>query len=123
MEHDQNRKIIVCQIERDWITPETGKQYSDLKMCDIKEITSKNIDNFENCVFVLDDMGNKFKNDIADYFSEGRHDDVQMIVIGHKPAQRVNTVRLSCATFYITTSDGADLCRNFVEKNVNMTSI
>ena len=55
-------------------------------MCDINKITSKKIDSFENCVIV--DMGRKIKNDIFDYFAEGRHDDIQMIVMKHKPAQQ-----------------------------------
>ena len=40
---------------------ELAKNYSDLNMCDIKEITSKNLDKFENWVIILDDMGNKIK--------------------------------------------------------------
>ena len=54
-------------------------------------------------------MGNKLKNDIAVYFAGGIHDDIQMILIGHKPAQIVNTARMSCDTIYITTYNGADL--------------
>ena len=114
VEEDQKRIIIVCKDGRDWINPEIGKHYSDLNMCDIKEITSKNIDNFENCVIDLDDMGNK-KNDKADFFAEGRHDDFQMIVLGHKPAQIVSTARMSSDTIYITTYNGADLFRNFID--------
>ena len=83
LEEDQKHIILVCKDERYWINPETGKHYSDLNMCDIKENTSKIIDNFENCVIVLDDMCNKIKNDIAVYFAEGRHDDIQMIVMRH----------------------------------------
>ena len=76
-------------------------------------ITSKNIADFENCVIVLDDMGNRLENDIADCFAEGRHDNIQMIVMGHKPAQIVNTARMSCDTIYITTYNGADQFKNF----------
>ena len=60
-------------------------------------------------------MGNKLKNDIAEYFAGGTHDDIQIIVIGHKPAQIVNTARMSCDTAYITTYKGADLFKNFNE--------
>ena len=75
-------------------------------------ITSKNIADFENCVIVLDDMGNRLENDIADCFAEGRHGNIQMIVMGHKPAQIVNTARMSCDTIYITTYNGADQFKN-----------
>ena len=61
-EHDQRSIIKLCKDERDWINPETRIPYDEFILCDIKEITSKNIDNFENCVIVLDDMGNKTKN-------------------------------------------------------------
>ena len=58
-------------------------------------------------------MGSKLKNDIADYFSEAGNDDIQMIVMGHKPAQIVNTAGMSCDTIYITTYNGAGLFKNF----------
>ena len=95
--------------------PETGKPYADFNIGDISEMTSKNIDSFENCVIVIDDMGNKLKNNIAEYFDGGRHDDIQMIVIGHKPAQIFNTARMSCDTIFITIHNGADLFKNFIE--------
>ena len=60
-------------------------------------------------------MGNRIKNDIADYFAEGRHDDIQMIVMFHKPAKIINTARMSCDTIYITTYNGAGLFKNFNE--------
>ena len=50
---------------------------------------------------------------IANYFAEGRHDNIQMIVMGHKLAQIVNIERMSCDTIYITTYNGADLIKNF----------
>ena len=75
--------------------------------------TSKNLDNFENCVIVINDMGNKLKNDIADYFAQGRHGNIQMIVMGHKPAQIINSGRMSCDTIYVTTYNGADLFKHF----------
>ena len=58
-------------------------------------------------------MGSKLKNDIAEYFSEAGHDDIQMIVMGHKPAQIVKTAGTSCDTIYITTYNGAALFKNF----------
>ena len=82
-------------------------------MFDIKEITSKNIDNVENCVIFLHDMCNEIRNDLADYFAEGRHDDIQIIVMGHKPAQIVKTPRMGCDTIFISTYNGTDLFRNF----------
>ena len=36
-----------------------------------------------------------------------------MVVMGHKPAQIVNTARMSCDTIYIAAYNGADLFRNF----------
>ena len=38
-----------------------------------------------------------------------------MVVIWHKPAQIVNTARMSCDTNYITTYNGADIFKNFNE--------
>ena len=33
----------------------------------------------------------------------------------HRPAQKINTARLSCDTIYLTTYNGADLFKNFNE--------
>ena len=41
--------------------------------------TSQNIDHFDTCLNVFDDMGNKLKSHRAEYFAGGRHDDIQMI--------------------------------------------
>ena len=60
-------------------------------------------------------MGNKLKNDIAEYFAGGRNDDTQINVMEHKPTQIVNTTRISFETIYITTYNGADLLRHFSE--------
>ena len=60
-------------------------------------------------------MGNKLKKDIAYYFTEGRHYNVQMIVMCHKPAQIVKTARMSCDTIYLTIYNGADLFKFFNE--------
>ena len=87
--------------------------YGGFNMCGIDMIASKNIDYFYNCLIVIDDMGNKLKSNMAEYFAGGRHDDIQMIVMGHKPAQIVNTARMSCDTIYITTYNGEDLFKNF----------
>ena len=54
-------------------------------------ITSKNKSKFKESVIFLDDMGVKLNKDVAYYFTEGRHYDIQMIVMCHKPAQRINT--------------------------------
>ena len=78
-------------------------------------ITSKNKSKFKDSVIVLDDMGDKLNKDIAYYFREGKHYNIQMIVMFHKPAQIINTARMSCDTIYLTTYNGADLFKNFNE--------
>ena len=78
-------------------------------------ITSKNKSKFEASVIVLDDMGDKLNKDIAYYFREGRHYNIQMIVMCHKPAQIINTGRISSDTLYLTTYNGADLFEIFNE--------
>ena len=78
-------------------------------------ITSKNKSKFKDSVIVLDYMGDKLNKDIAFYFTEGRHYNIQMIVMCHKQAQIINTARLSSDTIYSTTYNGADLFKNFNE--------
>ena len=78
-------------------------------------ITSKNKSKFKDSVIVLDDMGDKLNKEIAYYFTEGRLYNIQMIVLYHKPAQIINTARMSCDTIYLTTYNGADLFKNFNE--------
>ena len=53
--------------------------------------------------------------DIGYYFTEGRHYNIQMIVMCHKPAQINNTARMSCDSIYLTTYNGPDLFKNFNE--------
>ena len=60
-------------------------------------------------------MGDRLNKDIAYYFTEGRHYNIQMIVMCHKPAQIINTARMSCDTIYLTTYNGPDLFKNFNE--------
>ena len=60
-------------------------------------------------------MGDRLNKDIAYYFTEGRHYNIQMIVMCHKPAQIINTARMSCDTIYSTTYNGPDLFKNFNE--------
>ena len=60
-------------------------------------------------------MGDKLNKDIAYYFIEGRHYNIQMIVMCHKPAQIINIARMNCDTIYFTTYNGADLFKNFNE--------
>ena len=107
--------IIICKDDRDWIYPETGEFYIAFNTCDINMITSKNKSKFKDSVTVLDDTGDKLNKDIAYYFTEGRHYNIQMIVMGHKPAQIINTARTSCDTIYLKTYNGADLFKNFNE--------
>ena len=95
---------------------ESGLLYIGFKICDINMITSKNKSKFKDSVIVLDDVGDKLNKDIAYYFTEGRHYKIQMIVMCHKPAQIINTARMSCDTIYLTTYNGAYLFNNFNEK-------
>ena len=77
--------------------------------------TKNNRYKFQNCVIVLDDMDDRLNKDIGYYFTEGRHYDIQMIVMCHKPAQIINIARMSCDTIYLTTYNGPDLFKNFNE--------
>ena len=112
---DQRCIVIVCKDDRDWIDPESNKFYTGFNKCDINMITKNNMHKFQNCVIVLDDMGDRLNKDIAYYFTEGRHYNIQMIVMCHKPAQIINTARMSCDTIYLTTYNGPDLFKNFNE--------
>ena len=76
-------------------------------------ITNKNIEKFKNSIIVVDDMGSVFSNHIKYYFTEGRHNNVQLIVMCHKPAQIDNLTRMNCDTLYITTYNGPDLFKHF----------
>ena len=107
--------VIVCKDDRDWTDPESNKIYTGFNKCDINVITKNNMHKFENCVIVLDDMGDRLNKDIAYYFTEGRHYNIQMIVMCHKAAQIINTPRMSCDTNYLTTYNGPDLFKNFNE--------
>ena len=64
-------------------------------------ITSKNKSKFKDCVIVRDDMGDKLNKELAYLFTEGKHYNNQMIVMCHKPAQIINTTRMSCDTIYL----------------------
>ena len=46
-------------------------------------ITSRKKSKFKDSVIVLDDMRNKLNKDIAYCFTEGRHYNIQMIVMCH----------------------------------------
>ena len=108
-------KIIVCKDDGDWTDPETGEFYIGFTKCDINIIISKNKSKFKDSVIVLDDMGDKLNKDLAYYFTEGRHYNIQMTVMCHKPAQIINTARKNCDTIYLTTYNGADIFKNFIE--------
>ena len=105
--------VIVCKDDREWIDPESNKFYTGFNKCHINMITKNNMYKFQNCVIVLDDMGDRLNKDIGYYFTEGRHYNIQMIVMCHKPAQIINTARMSCDTIYLTTYNGPDLFKNF----------
>ena len=60
-------------------------------------------------------MGDRLNKDIAYSFTEGRHYNIQMIVMCHKTAQIINTAKMSCDTNYFTTYNEPDLFKNFNE--------
>ena len=103
----------MCKDDREWIDPESNKFYTGFNKCDINVITKNNMRKFQNCVKVLDDMGDRLNKDKVYYFTEGRPYNIQMIVMCHKPAQIINTARMSCDTIYLTTYNGPDLFKNF----------
>ena len=105
----------MCKDDRDWIDPESNNFFTGFKKCDINMITKNNMHKFQNCVIVFDDMGDRLNKEIGYYFTEGRHYNIQMIVMCHKPAQIKNTARMSCDTIYLTTYNGPDLFKNFNE--------
>ena len=107
--------VIVCKDDRDWIDPESNKFYTGFNKCDINMITKNNMHKFQNCVIVIEDMGDRLNKDIGYYFTEGRHYNIQLIVMCHKPAQIINRARMSCDTIYFTTYNGPDLFKNFNE--------
>ena len=116
-DHDQNQDqpksiVRVCTDDRDCINPGSNKFYTGFNICDINMITKNNMHKFQNCVIVLDDMSDRLNKDIAYYFTEGRHCKIQKIVMCHKPAQIINTARMSCDTIYLTTYNGPDLFKN-----------
>ena len=114
-QHQAKIIVIVCKDDRDWVDPESNKFYTGFSKCDINMITKNNMHNFKNCVIVLDDMGDRLNKDVGYYFTEGRHYNIQMILMCHKPAQIINTARMSCDTIYLTTYNGPDLFKNFNE--------
>ena len=112
-EPDQRSIIIVCKDERDWMNSETGNPYDEFNMCDKNMITTQNTQKFKNSFIVLDDMGDKFLSHIKNYFTEGRHKNIQMIVMCLKLAQINNISRMNCDTIYITTYNETELFQNF----------
>ena len=78
---DQRSIVIVCKDDRDWIDPESNKFYTGFNKCDINMITKNNMHKFQNCVIVLDDMVDRLNKDIAYYFTEGRHYNIQLDII------------------------------------------
>ena len=82
-DQDPRSIVIVCRDDSDWIDPESNKFYTGFNKCDINMITKNNMYKFQNCVIVLDDMDDRLNNDIGYYFTEGRHYNIQMIVMCH----------------------------------------
>ena len=76
-------------------------------------ITIKNIDKFKISIIVLDDMGSEFSHHKKNNFTEGRQNNIQMIVMCHKQAQKDNMSRMNCDTLYVTTYNGPVLFKNF----------
>ena len=58
-------------------------------------------------------MDDNFNSHINYYFKEGRHKNIQMIVMCHKPAQINNMSRMNCDTIYLTVYIGPHLYSNF----------
>ena len=75
--------------------------------------TNKNIDKLKNSIIVLDDMGSEFSRHIKYCLTEGGHNNSQMIVMCHKPAQIDNMSRMNSDTLYITTYNEPHLFQNF----------
>ena len=50
---------------------------------------------FRDSVSVLDDMGDKLNKGTAYHFKEGKHHNIQTIVMCHKQAQIIITERMS----------------------------
>ena len=94
----------------------TGKTYAGFDMGDINMITIKNILKFQKIVIVLDDMGDKFNENIVCFFTEGGNKKLQRIVMCHKPAQIETMARMISDTIFITTYNGADLFKIFNTK-------
>ena len=67
-DQDQRSIVIVCKDDT-----ESNKFYTEFNKCDINMITKNNMHKFQNCVIVLDDMGDRLNKDIGYYFTEGRH--------------------------------------------------
>ena len=64
-DQDQRSIVIVCKDDRDWIDPESNKFYTGFNKCDINMITKNNMHKFQNCVIVLDDIGDRLNKDIG----------------------------------------------------------
>ena len=105
----------MCKDDRDWIDPDSNKFYAGFNKYDKIMITKINMHKFQSCVIVLDDMGDRLNKDIAYSLTEGRHYNIEMIVMCHKPAQIINTARTSCDTIYLTTYNEPELFKNFNE--------
>ena len=60
-------------------------------------------------------MGDKLNKDIVFYFTGGRHYNIQLIVMCHKPVQIINTARMSCDAIFLTTYDEVYLFKIFNE--------
>ena len=114
-EQKQQQIIIACKDESDWIDPKIKRVYINFNMCDINVITIEMTLKFRNNAIVFDDMWDKINRDMAYYFTDGSHHNIQLIVVCYKSAQIINTARNSSDTIYITSYNGPDLFNNFNE--------
>ena len=73
----------------------------------IEELTEKNINDFKDATLLLNDIGDQSNNQITYYFTIGRHHNIEINVMCHKPAQIDNTCRPSADTIHITIYNNA----------------
>ena len=64
-DQDQRSIVLVCKDDRVSIDPESNKFYTGFNKGDINMITKINMHKFQNCVIVLDDIGDRLNKDIG----------------------------------------------------------
>ena len=77
----EERPILVkCADKSDW---------EGYKTVNKRRGYEKNIEDSKDAILVLDDMDSKLNIQMNTFFTSGRHHNIQMIVICHKPAQMI----------------------------------